>query len=57
MLDCRHEHLDRIRTFPFSVVAANNWDSLLAPADDRIECVIVQASGCNRFNVRQVCAN
>lgn len=45
MLDCRHERLDRVRTLPFNVVAANNWASLLVPADDRIEYVIVQASG------------
>ena len=45
MLNCRHERLDRVRTLPFNVVAANNWASVLAPVDDKMECVIVQASG------------
>lgn len=47
MLGCRHERLGRVRTLPLSVVAANNWASVLAPAGESIECVMVHASGCN----------
>jgi hypothetical protein len=53
MLDCRHERLDRVCTLPLSVVAANNRASVLAPADDKRECVTVQASGCIACNVSE----